>query len=70
MMAPVDSSTWRDLSMNKLANIKSGASGQANRPSRAEAEQAVSTLIRWAGDDPGREGLSETSARVVRAYEQ
>jgi GTP cyclohydrolase I len=30
----------------------------------------VSTLIRWAGDDPGREGLSETSARVVRAYEQ
>jgi len=41
-----------------------------NRPSRAEAEQAVSTLIRWAGDDPGREGLLDTPARVVRAYEQ
>ena len=40
------------------------------RPSRAEAERAVSTLIRWAGDDPGREGLRDTPARVVRAYEQ
>lgn len=40
------------------------------RPSRAEAEQAVNTLIRWAGDDPEREGLSATPARVVRAYEQ
>src|SRR6478752_1888485 len=39
-----------------------------DRPSRAEAEQAVSTLIRWAGDDPGREGLLDTPARVVRAY--
>src|SRR5262245_60286404 len=41
-----------------------------NRPSRAEAEQAVKTLIRWAGDDPMREGLRDTPARVVRAYEQ
>jgi hypothetical protein len=41
-----------------------------NRPSRAEVEQAVSTLIRWAGDDPDREGLIETPARVARAYEQ
>src|SRR5215467_8378164 len=40
------------------------------RPSRAEAEQAVTTLIRWAGDDPDREGLLETPARVVRAYEE
>ena len=40
------------------------------RPSRAEAEQAVNTLIRWAGDDPGREGLIDTPARVVRTYEQ
>ena len=31
---------------------------------------AVRTLIRWAGDDPGREGLLDTPARVVRAYEQ
>ncbi|MHB8529344.1 MAG: GTP cyclohydrolase I FolE [Caulobacteraceae bacterium] len=33
-----------------------------------EAEAAVRTLIRWAGDDPGREGLAETPARVARAY--
>src|SRR5215471_1427288 len=41
-----------------------------SRPSRAEAEQAVTTLIRWAGDDPDREGLIETPARVIRAYEE
>jgi GTP cyclohydrolase I len=44
--------------------------GSPGQPSRAEAEQAVRTLIRWAGDDPGREGLLDTPARVVRAYEQ
>lgn len=40
------------------------------RPSRAEAEKAVETLIRWAGDDPEREGLRDTPARVARAYEE
>ena len=40
------------------------------RPSRAEAEEAVRTLIRWTGDDPDREGLSGTPERVVRAYEE
>ena len=39
-------------------------------PSREEAEQAVRTLIRWAGDDPKREGLLETPSRVVRSYEE
>jgi GTP cyclohydrolase I len=39
------------------------------KPSRAEAEAAVRTLLRWAGDDPDREGLRDTPARVVRAYE-
>lgn len=39
-------------------------------PSREDAERAVQTLIRWAGDDPEREGLKETPARVVRAYEE
>jgi GTP cyclohydrolase I len=38
------------------------------RPDRATAEEAVRTLIRWAGDDPAREGLKETPARVLRAY--
>jgi GTP cyclohydrolase IA len=42
----------------------------SNRPSRTEAESAVRTLIRWAGDDPAREGLRGTPARVVRAYEE
>src|SRR5262245_47873796 len=41
-----------------------------DRPSRAEAEEAVRTLILWAGDDPHREGLLNTPARVVRAYEE
>ena len=40
------------------------------RPSRSEAEEAVKTLIRWAGDDPGREGLKDTPSRVVRSYEE
>jgi GTP cyclohydrolase I len=40
------------------------------RPSREEAEAAVRTLIRWAGDDPAREGLIETPKRVVKAYEE
>jgi GTP cyclohydrolase I len=40
------------------------------RPSRGEAEEAVRTLLRWAGDDPTREGLLGTPDRVVRAYEE
>jgi GTP cyclohydrolase I len=35
-----------------------------------EVEQAIRTLIRWAGDDPDREGLKETPARVARAYKE
>lgn len=38
------------------------------RPSRAEAEDAVRTLLAWAGDDPGRPGLAQTPARVADAY--
>jgi GTP cyclohydrolase I len=38
------------------------------RPTREEAEAAVRTLIAWAGDDPTREGLLETPARVTKAY--
>jgi GTP cyclohydrolase I len=39
------------------------------RPSRAEAEEAVRTLLRWTGDNPAREGLKDTPARVARAFE-
>lgn len=40
------------------------------RPSREEAEAAVRVLLRWAGDDPDREGLAGTPERVARAYEE
>lgn len=43
---------------------------ETNKPSRLEAEAAVRTLIRWAGDDPDREGLVDTPDRVVRSYEE
>jgi GTP cyclohydrolase I len=46
------------------------AAEPAARPERSAAEDAVRTLIRWAGDDPTREGLLDTPARVVRAYEE
>jgi GTP cyclohydrolase I len=42
----------------------------SNKPSRAEAEQAVKTLISWAGDDYTREGLVDTPKRVVNAFEE
>jgi GTP cyclohydrolase I len=68
-----------EICMNILASLDNRSSGSqsqsepakpTSRPSRAEAEQAATTLIRWAGDDPGREGLIETLARIVRAYEE
>jgi len=40
-----------------------------SKPTREEAEEAVRTLLRWIGDDPNREGLRGTPARVVSAYE-
>ena len=43
---------------------------ETKRPSRAEAEAAVRTLIRWAGDNPAREGLLDTAGRVVRSFEE
>ncbi len=46
------------------------ANGTGARPSREEAEAAVQTLLRWAGDDPAREGLQDTPARVARAWEE
>jgi GTP cyclohydrolase IA len=42
----------------------------SRKPSRAQAEEAVRTLIAWAGDDPEREGLKDTPRRVVEAYEE
>jgi GTP cyclohydrolase IA len=55
------------------AVIKGKAKAEAEpfkRPSRDEAEDAVRTLIAWAGDDPKREGLVDTPSRVVEAYDE
>ena len=41
-----------------------------DRPTQEEAEAAVRTLIRWAGDDPDREGLLDTPKRVTRSYRE
>ncbi len=55
---------------HKHAKLELDKGPDVERPSRDEAEAAVRTLIRWAGDDPEREGLLETPDRVVRAYEE
>ena len=56
----------RTLKKNEVVSLATGLT----RPSREEAEAAVRTLIRWAGDDPKREGLLGTPDRVVRSYEE
>src|SRR3984885_6852187 len=62
------------VGMDSIVNSKrsrtKSAAAHAARPSREQAEDAVRTLIRWAGDDPDREGLRATPSRVVRAYEE
>jgi GTP cyclohydrolase I len=66
----------KPASHNRLSNAAAGAKAApdgaktAARPSRKTAEDAVRTLIQWAGDDPDREGLVGTPGRVVRAYEE
>lgn len=52
------------------AGRPAAAAEGVRRPSQAEAEEAVRTLIRWAGDDPSREGLVGTPDRVVRSYRE
>jgi GTP cyclohydrolase I len=47
---------------------KKQSAAPISRPSQHEAEQAIRTLLRWAGDDPTREGLQGTPERVARAY--
>jgi GTP cyclohydrolase I len=54
----------------RTVNIVHSLDHPAIRPTREQAEEAVRTLLRWAGDDPDREGLAGTPDRVVRAYEE
>lgn len=53
-----------------VKNLSLGAGPDVERPSLQEAEDAVRTLIAWAGDDPNREGLQDTPKRVVNAYSE
>jgi len=48
---------------------KTSKASKPQRPGREHAEEAVRTLLRWAGEDPDREGLIDTPKRVARAYE-
>jgi GTP cyclohydrolase I len=52
------------------ASTKKTATQAISRPSQEQAEEAVRTLIAWAGDDPTREGLHETPRRVVKAFRE
>jgi GTP cyclohydrolase I len=56
------------LAVERVAGFEQPFDSQ--RPSRAEAAQAVRTLIKWAGDNPEREGLLDTPSRVLRAYNE
>jgi GTP cyclohydrolase IA len=60
--------TKNQRAMAEARHKGAAAKRRIARPSRADAEAAVATLIRWAGDDPSREGLRGTPARVARAY--
>jgi GTP cyclohydrolase I len=55
---------------NGAARLKLTEDSKPVRPSRAEAEEAVRTLLAWAGDDPDREGLRDTPKRVAAAFEE
>jgi GTP cyclohydrolase I len=52
------------------SNSNQNQATPVSRPTREQAEEAVRTLLRWAGEDPRREGLVETPRRVVRAFEE
>ena len=52
------------------ADLRAETQPHGRRPSRAEAESAVRTLIAYAGDDPTREGLLDTPRRLVAAYDE
>jgi GTP cyclohydrolase I len=72
-MSPRHISTGGGTAVN-VVTTKDNRSADQNatpaRPSREQVEEAVRTLLRWAGDDPSREGLLETPARVARSYEE
>lgn len=58
------------MAIKKTTKTKKPVKAPEPKPSQAEAEAAVRTLIRWAGEDPNREGLIDTPARVARSYSE
>lgn len=58
------------LNNHPLAGKAGANAHEVPRPSRAEAEEAVRTLLRWAGENPTREGLLDTPKRVVKSYQE
>jgi len=56
--------------MDQTPKLLPAGTADPDRPSQAEAEEAVRTLLRWAGEDPMREGLRNTPGRVVRSYNE
>jgi len=58
------------VNYDKPLSVIAEKQNETAKPSRSDAEAAVRTLIRWAGDDPDREGLVDTPDRVVRSYEE
>ncbi len=54
----------------RVASADTASAPPADGPTREQAESAIRTLLRWAGDDPEREGLRDTPARVARAYRE
>ena len=59
-----------DQTLKKTSASPAGGRRPVRRPSRTEAEDAVRTLLAWAGDDPDRVGLRDTPRRVAAAYEE
>ena len=56
--------------MNTASRIQPDAATRADNPARDEAEADFRTIIRWAGDDPDRDGLARTPARLARAFRE
>jgi GTP cyclohydrolase I len=58
------------MAVKKITKAKKPTKRAEGKPTRNEAEAAVRTLIRWAGENPDREGLIDTPSRVVRSYSE
>jgi GTP cyclohydrolase I len=57
-------------SSRAASSVTEAKSAADDRPTQEQAEAAVRTLLRWAGDDPDREGLRDTPSRVARSYQE